>query len=161
MKAQDWTEAVQRKLKKLGKEKGYGTGKSGKRISMPDGKKDFKMQPDVVWEMDGKIKVIFEIDQFPKQGYIKTICGSILQGMLFAKYYAAKFVEIVPNDENGRKACRISAKFKNMFEEALPQFCVVRVQKSEARANPKNHTQWDLEQKLKQIMDLKNWKGCY
>jgi hypothetical protein len=161
MEAQCWTYAIQQKLKKIGKEKGYKTNRSGKDIPMSKGKKDFTVRPDIIWEKDGRIEMIFEIDQFTKPGYSKTIYGSMLQGLLLAKHYTAKFIEIVPKDENGRKACMISEKLENMFKAALPQFCVIRVQKSNARINPKGHTGWNLKQKLDQIENLKNWKAWY
>ena len=45
-------------LKKLGRDRGFETGKSNKTLKEFKEKENYEIRPDVVWEKDGKIKCI-------------------------------------------------------------------------------------------------------
>jgi len=151
MKASDWTVAVQNGLKKQGKDRNFDADLSGTKMEITGGKKPLDVRPDIVWSRNGKIGIVFEIDQF-KQGYKKTIYGSMLQGLVLAKQKGARFIEIVPRDENGKKACIISAVLKNEFKEALPEFCVIQVRKSKAENSAKDQAIYDLKKQLDKLL---------
>ena len=161
MEAQYWTDAVQRELRKKGKDFGYNVNLSGKEMEIIGSKEPLKVRPDIVWSKDGKAKIIFEIDQFIKPGYDKTIYGSMLQGLVLAKQKGARFVEIVPKDENGWKACMMSEILRKQFKENMPEFCVIRVRKSKAKESADRHAKYDLKRSLDKMLTAKNWKPYY
>lgn len=120
----DWTKSVKKTLKAKGKQAGF---------SVPQREKAFvlgglKIQPDVVWYKNGRINCIFEIDIFNGGYYQKTIYGSMLSGIVMAKNYKAKFVEIVQNKtQNGKKAVQITKLLKEQFGSSLPDIVVIKV----------------------------------
>jgi hypothetical protein len=158
MKAQHWTKAVQKELDTLGQKMGYEI-ESGKEMRVETAKDSLKVRPDIVWWKNGEPKIIFEIDQFSR-GYQKTIYGSLLQGLVLAKHKGAKFVEIVPNDTSGEKACRISEILKMEFND-LPEFTVIKTRKSEALDSADRHAKYDLKKKLDEIHAAKCWNAYY
>jgi hypothetical protein len=100
--------------------------------------------------------MIFEIDQYSRDQYQKTIFGSILQGLILAKQKNAKFVEIVPkNTKNGRKARDVSRILKEQFND-LPEFCVIQVRKS-GKPSAVRHAQYDLKTQLDRLLQAKTW----
>jgi len=161
MEAQKWTDAVQRELRKKGEDFGYDVDLSGTEFVITGSKKPFKVRPDIVWSRDGKARIFFEIDQFSKIGYDKTIYGSMLKGLVLAKQEGARFVEIVPNDENGWKACMMSEILKKQFKEEMPEFCVIRVRKSKVLTSADKHAKYVLKQKLDEVLAAKCWKAYY
>jgi hypothetical protein len=155
MKAQDWTRILQLYLKNRGRREGYDI-KLGEEMEILSKKESLKVRPDVIWTKDGKPEIIFEIDQFTRGNYQKTIYGSMLQGLVFAKQEGARFVEIVPNTENGRKACTISEILKEQYEN-LPEFCVIPVRKSNKPSAPR-HARHHLKKQLDKLLHAETWK---
>lgn len=148
MKAQDWTRILQSYLRNRGPKEGYNIGRAEMEIVSKKG--SLKVRPDIVWTTkDGKPKIIFEIDQFTRGNYQKTIYGSMLQGLVLAKPEGARFVEIVPNTENGRKACTISEILKEQYEN-LPEFYVIPVRKSNKPSAPR-HAIYHLKKQLEKV----------
>lgn len=68
---------IVKELKKLGKNRGFVTDESGKELKDLK-QKGYKIRPDVVWNKDGKIKYVFEVDKGAYDNYPKTIYGSVL-----------------------------------------------------------------------------------
>src|SRR3989344_8548246 len=81
-------------LKKLGRDRGFETGKSNKTLKEFKEKENYEIRPDVVWEKDGKIKCIFEVDKGAYDKYPKTIFGSMLGGIVLSKYMKCVFYEV-------------------------------------------------------------------
>ena len=148
MRAPDWTDTLQKELELRGQKESYET-KPNKEIKIEN---TLKVKPDMMWIKDGKIEMIFEIDQFPVN-YQKTIYGSMLQGLVLAKQQGAKFVEIVPNDRVGEKARIIAEILKNQFND-LPEFHVLKVRKSD-KPSAMRHAQYHLKTQLDKILGAK------
>jgi len=148
MRAQDWTDILQKELELRGQKEGFET-KPNKETKIENA---LKVKPDMMWIKDGKTEIIFEIDQFPVN-YQKTVYGSMLQGLVLAKQQGAKFVEIVPNDRVGKKAHIIAEILKNQFND-LPEFHVLKVRKSD-KPSAMRHAQYHLKIQLDKILGAK------
>ena len=115
-----WTLMIRKILVNKGKLKGYEVD-SDKQQDLKTPKDNYKIRPDIIWKKDGKIKAIFEIDTGAYGIYPKTIFGSMLTGILMAKKYNCKFVEVVRRDsrkeaDNSYKAEKIASLFKSQFK---------------------------------------------
>lgn len=138
--ATKWTTMVKKVLRNKGKQFGYEKQLSEERKVMTKG---LNIQPDVLWIKRDKLKVIFEIDTFSRGDYQKTIFGSMLSGIVFAKIKNAKFIEIVPRgDKNSKKAKLIAKLFKKYFHRTIYVIEVPRNQRY-------RHMQYNLTKELK------------
>jgi hypothetical protein len=154
VKAEDWTRSLQSELKKRGPKEGYDII-SNQDVEIAERDAVLKVRPDVAWTKNGKLEIIFEIDQYSRDQYQKTIFGSMLQGLILAKQKSAKFVEIVPkNTENGRKAHVVSRILKEEFND-LPEFCVIQVRKSD-KPSAVRHAKYDLKTQLDRLLRAKS-----
>lgn len=123
-----WTSLIKKALLAKGEQLGYDTSNSNKKITLKTEEGDYEIRPDVVWEIDNKKKVIFEIDTGAYGNYPKTIFGSMLTGILMAKKFECTFVEIIPrlsnkSNDNSFKAKKIASLFKKSFES--PKFFIL------------------------------------
>jgi hypothetical protein len=118
---QKWTKTIKSILKKKGKRNGFDLNNSEKKIEI---KKGLSVKPDVVWSKNGKFRYIFEIDTGARDIYPKTIYGSILSGIILAKFKEATLIEITPRSPNGKKAKLIVELLKEYFGHSLPVYVI-------------------------------------
>jgi hypothetical protein len=130
-----WTKIIVDKLKAKGKENGYDVSRSGKDIPV-DLDSKLNLRPDVVWEKGGEIYALFETDTGAHNTYQKTAWGSMLGGIVLAKRYNCRFIQITPKDRVGDKTVLMAKTIKEYFK-SLPfdVFTISRMAGKNARWN--------------------------
>ena len=118
-----WTTEIKRIIRNKGEQAGFNVDKQFEERLNING---LKIQPDVIWRKENRVRCVFEIDTFSNDYYAKTIFGSILGGIIMARVKDAEFIEIVKNrTHNGSRAEQMIELIKRYLGSLPKIHCIL------------------------------------